>query len=238
MFVVAPNGYGHQWIGKKGGTGDQQAAARITVQPGQTVAAPGILLDKPGVVTGVVSDATGKPVPNADVAYSAWGDAGPAWDTETDVNGKYTLAVLGPYRWPLQFGAAGHPAEWSGHTANRFEARTIPVRAGGTTYNFRFAARTALLKGKVTAPATNWRFHAFNAVTGDLVGTVDASSAGAGGAYQLPLTGDQKVKIDWIYFPATGADVSGWYNHAADIDSATKVAIPANGTKTLNFTLG
>jgi hypothetical protein len=239
MFAVAPRGYGHQWVGANGGTGDQQAAARVNVVPGTTVAAPPVLLDKAGTITGVVTDKAGAPLADVDVAYSAWGDAGPAWDTQTDDKGKYTIGVLGPYRWPLLFGGT-FPREWSGHTANRFAAKTVKVVAGGTTtFNFTPQAKVATLKGRVTAPSTQWRFHTFNAVTGDVMGSFDAYGAGAGGAYELKLTGDQKVKIDWIYFPADGsADVRGWYDHATGIDTATKVAIPATGTKKLNLTLG
>ncbi|GIM91389.1 carboxypeptidase-like regulatory domain-containing protein [Paractinoplanes toevensis] len=238
MFAVAPAGYGHQWVGAAGGTGDQKAAARIKVKAGRTIAAPGVLLDKPGKITGVVSDAAGAPLADVDVAYSAWGDAGPSWDTATDEHGVYTIDKLGPYGWPLLFGAGNYPREWSGHTGNRFQAETVPVVAGGsTTYNFT-PRTTASLKGKVTSPVAGWRIHAFNAVTGDQMGTFDSSTAGPGGSYELPLAGDQKVKVDWSYYQEAGPSAQGWYQDAADIDSAKKVAIPAQGAKKLNLKLG
>ncbi|GIF21454.1 protocatechuate 3,4-dioxygenase beta subunit [Actinoplanes tereljensis] len=238
MFAVAPDGYGHQWVGTTGGTGDQKAAARIKVKAGRTSTAPAVLLDKPGTITGVVSDAAGAPLADVNVAFSAWGDAGPGWDTDTDEHGVYTIDKLGPYGWPLLFGSRNYPREWSGHNGNRFQAEPVPVVAGGsTTYNFT-PRTTASLKGKVTAPVPNWRIHAFNAVTGDQMGTFDAYLAGPGGAYEMPLAGDQKVKVDWSYYQDGGPSVRGWYKDAADIDAATKVAIPAQGAKKLNLKLG
>ena len=238
MFAIPQRGgYGYQWVGRSGGTGDQRAAARITVRPGTTVPAPRILLDPRGTITGTVSDAGGAPLAGYDVAYSAWGDAGPGWDTKTDAQGRYRIDVLGPYAWPLLFGGTGYPRQWSGHVANRFEASTVRVVAGGTgTYDFT-PARGATVKGKVTSPAPEWRIHAVNAATGDQLGVFDGSAAGAGGAYSMSMIGGQQIKIDWIYFQG-GIDVTGWYDHRAGIDSATKVRVPAHGTRTLNIAIG
>ncbi len=241
MFAVAPNGYGHQWVGRTGGTGDQRAAARIVVKAGQTVKAPKVLLDRPGTITGVVSDATGKPLSGADVAYSAWGDAGPNWNTRTDAQGRYRINELGPYGWPLLFSAAGHPREWSGHKGNRFRAELVPVVAGGsTTYNFAMAAVTAKLQGTVSVPAApqaSWRIYVRNAVTGDQMGSFDSSAAGAGGAYSLPLIGAQPVKIAWGFYGDDVEWTEGWHDNAADFATATRVNIPASGTRKVNLVL-
>jgi hypothetical protein len=121
LFAIAPGRYGHQWVGKHGGTGDQKAAAHIVVKPGKTVTAPAVLLDPAGTVTGVVTGSDGKPVANGYAAFSAWGDAGPGWDTGTNQNGRYTLGKLGPYAWPLLFGGGIDPRQWSGNVANRFQ---------------------------------------------------------------------------------------------------------------------
>ena len=239
MYTVAPAGYGDQWVGSNGGTGDQKAAARIKVVPGKTVPAPAVLLDKAGTITGVVTDAAGKPLAGMDVAWSAWGDAGPNWDTDTDTQGRYTITDLGPYAWPLLFGGAGYPRQWSGHGGNRYQAETVTVLPSGTTtYNFTPVAGSTL-KGTVTAPAgATWRIHAFNAATGDQMGTFDSTAAGPGGAYELKVAGGQRVKVDWSWYVGEN-DHHGWYDNATDIDTATKVGIPANGgTKTLNLTLG
>ena len=238
MYAVAPAGYGDQWVGRTGGTGDQRAAARIAVKPGRTVKAPAVRFDKPGTITGSVTDATGKPLAGANVAWSAWGDAGPGWDTTTDCQGRYTISDLGPYAWPLLFGASGYPRQWSGHGGNRYRAETVTVVAGGsTTYNFTPVAG-ATLKGTVTAPAgATWRIHAFNAATGDQLSTFDSTDAGPGGSYELPVIGGQQVKVDWSWY--VGEDSHrGWYDKATDIETATKVGVPpGGGTKTLNLTL-
>src|SRR3954453_2407390 len=105
--------------------------------PGKTVPARAVLLDKAGTTPGVLPDAAGKPLAGMDVAWSAWGDAGPTWDTNTDSQGQYTIKNLGPYAWPLLFDGAGSPRQWSGHGGNRYQAETVSVLpTGTTTYNF------------------------------------------------------------------------------------------------------
>jgi hypothetical protein len=238
MYAKAPAGYGDQWVGEKGGTGDQKAAARIKVVPGKTVPAPAVLLDKNGTITGTVSDKAGKPLAGTDVAWSAWGDAGPIRDTTTDEQGRYTITNLGPYAWPLLFGSAGYPRQWSGHDGNRFQAKAVTVRPSvSTTYNFTPVAGSTL-KGKVTARAgVSWRIHVFNAATGDQMGAFDSTAAGPGGTYEMEVIGGQQVKVDWTWYEGE-TNHHGWYLNATSIDSATNVAIPANGgTKKLNLNL-
>ncbi|MCU7730350.1 carboxypeptidase-like regulatory domain-containing protein [Actinoplanes sp. KI2] len=223
IFGTAPAGYGDQWVGRAGGTGDQTAAARVQVKPGKTVTAPAMLLDPPRPITGVLTDAAGAPLTQMYVAFSAFGDAGPAWNTITDTQGRYTFDNLGPYGWPLLFFGKGYPSQWSGHVGNRFLADRVTG-----TYNFT-PAKGAVLAGTVTAPAgSTWRLHMLNAVTGDLMGEFDSSAAGPGGAYRTGLIGPQQVKIDWTYY-LNGIDHHGSYDGT--------VGIPATGTRTLNITI-
>ncbi|MDI6097232.1 carboxypeptidase-like regulatory domain-containing protein [Actinoplanes sp. NEAU-A12] len=178
MYAAAPTGYG-----------DQQAAARIKVMPGKTVTAPAVLLDKAGTITGVVTEAAGKPLSGINVAWSAWGDAGPAWDTDTNAQGRYTITGLDPYAWPLLFSGAGYPQQWSGHGGNCFRAETVTVRPSGTTTYDLTPVAGSTLTGAVTAPAgATWRIHAFNAATGDQMGTFDSYNAGPGGTKKPNLT--------------------------------------------------
>jgi hypothetical protein len=242
LFAVAPGNYGHQWVGKQGGTGDQKAAARIVVRPGKTVTAPPALLDPAGTITGVVTGSDGKPLANGYVAFSAWDDSGPGWDTGTDQNGKYALGKLGPYAWPLLFGGGPDPRQWSGNAGNRFQATGVPVVARGTTTYDAGLIKGTTLKGTVTAPSgppAEWRLTFLNAATGDKMGTFDSSAAGPGDTYALPLTGGASVKIAWDYLPGDAShNARGWYDGATSQDTATKVAIPAHNSKTLDLTLG
>jgi hypothetical protein len=151
MFVSAPGQYGDQWVGAAGGTGDQRAAARIVVKAGKTAPAPAVLLDRAGSISGTVTGPDAKPVAEADVSIQAWDyGAGPGYDTHTDADGRYTLAGLGPYAWPLSFTAARLPRQWSGNVPNRFNAETVPVNAGATaTYDMALTGGTTV-NGKVT----------------------------------------------------------------------------------------
>jgi hypothetical protein len=239
MFAYGPDTYGHQWVGRSGGTGDQQAAAKIVVRPGKIVNATPVRLDQAGTVTGTVTGADGQPVADGYVSYSAWNyGAGPTHGTDTDSSGHYTLTGLGPYSWPLLFDD-GPVREWSGGVGNRFAAKSIRVRASATTtYNTRMKAGAAI-KGTVTvAPgsgAGSWRLTAFNAVTGDVIGVADSYGT-VGGAYRMVLPGDQGVKISWYLSAPTGGH-DGWYDHAADQASAKTVRVPRTGTKKLDLTI-
>ncbi|MBL7257434.1 carboxypeptidase-like regulatory domain-containing protein [Paractinoplanes lichenicola] len=229
LFAYAPGSYGHQWVARTGGTGDQRAAARIVVTPGKTVKAPAVRLDPAAPITGTVSNVAGEPLGGIDVAFSAWGDAGPAWNTKTNPQGRYTVDGLGPYGWPLLFGGADYPRQWSGTVGNRFQAE----KATGT-YDYVMKA-SSTLRGKVTAPAgVQWRINVVNAVTGDELGMFDSS---AGQSYTIPVTGNQQVKVRWMLY-GDGIDKTGWHNRAADFASATRIGIPAAGTRTLNLSIG
>ncbi|WP_433793570.1 carboxypeptidase-like regulatory domain-containing protein [Actinoplanes sp. CA-252034] len=242
-FAVAPGGYGHQWIGRSGGTGDQKAAARIVVQADLTATAPAVRLDRAGSITGVVKGADGAPIEDADVSFTAWGfGPGPIHSVNTDAQGRYTIGKLGPYSWPLSFTASGHPRQWSGNVGDRFKAVAIPVTSdGAATYDIELA-RGSTLTGKVTIPAglpaDGWRLTVINAVTGDQMADFDSYGQGPGGTYRMPVIGGQPVKISWLATGEGDTIKTGWYDHATGRDDAKRVSIPASGTKRVNVTLG
>jgi hypothetical protein len=237
MFAYGVDGLGHQWVGATGGTGDQRAAARITVKAGKVAKAPAVLLDRAGTITGTLTDGAGEPLADASVAYSSWGyGVGPSHDTETDAEGRWTLDVLGPYAWPLQF-SHGQERVWSGGGGNRFTAETIPVTSDATTTYDMALDPAAALTGKVTLSAGSdekwWRLEAYNAATGDPVGVADGQGDGT---YTMPLAGAQPVKIHWH---VSGDEfLDGWYDGVTDWESATKVRVPKSGPKSIDFTLG
>jgi hypothetical protein len=243
VFAIAPDSYGHQWIGAAGGTGDQRAAARIVVTADRTVAAPAARLDPAGSITGVVTGSNGAPIEDADVSFTAWGfGPGPIHSVNTDGRGRYTIGKLGPYAWPLSFTASGHPRQWSGTVGNRFKAVHIPVTVGAPAiYDIRLSAGSTV-KGKVTIPAglpaTGWRLTVVNAVTGDQMADFDSYGQGPGGTYRMPVIGGQPVKISWLATGENDVLKTGWYDHATDQDSATRVGVPASGTKRVDVTLG
>ena len=242
LFTVGRNGYGHQWVGKTGGTGDQREAAKITIRAGKVTKAPAVLLDKAAIVTGTVKGDDGQPIAYANVAYSAWGyGVGPSHDTDADEDGRYTLTRLGPYAWPLVFTTADYPRQWSGGTGNRFQAELVPLTAGAsTTYNVTLT-RGSSVKGVVSiapgARGNRWRLNAVNAATGDAAGMFD-SYASENGGYEMLLAGGQQIKINWDLYGEGVPWHEGWYDNATDQASATKVAVPKTGSKKLNLVVG
>lgn len=236
MFVYPPEGYGYQWVGADGGTGDQREAARIRVRTGEVTRSATVRLDPPGTISGVVRDPAGAPAPEAIVAIYAWHfGVGPGpGSVRADEEGRYTIDQLGPYSWPLSFTSRGdEPRQWSGGVANRFQAEHIAVQAGQeTTYDMNLVGGS-LLRGALTVrgPGTAefWRLTAVNTVTGDPMGVADSTEAGDQ-TYEMPLAGPQQVWIEWdVSFGEESQ--SGWW------ENGEQVRIPRSGVHTLDLTV-
>ncbi|MEV4754080.1 carboxypeptidase regulatory-like domain-containing protein [Micromonospora sp. NPDC049559] len=206
-----PSGYGRQWVGASGGTGDQRAVVTVLVKAGTTVAGPRVLLDRAGTISGRVTDkATGAPVVDARVSLLSYhAGSGPPEDITTDANGRYQITELGPYEWPLLFlGYDDYPDQWSGGVASRYEATRIKVPAGGTaTYDIGLRKDSVTVDGTITSragePLGNGFVQAHNAGTGDVAGTVWVN---ADGRYRFPVLPSQPV-----YFSYEVGDAEGRY---------------------------
>ncbi|HEX8630976.1 MAG TPA: carboxypeptidase-like regulatory domain-containing protein [Catenuloplanes sp.] len=240
LFASAPSEspYGHQWVGRSGGTGDQRAAARITVRAGAVATAPAVRFDRAGTVSGTVTGPDGKPVTSGNVSYSAWDfGAGPSHGTHIEDDGRYTLSGLGPYEWPLLFTVDGVARQWSGGVANRFKAAKVRVRSDATTgYN-------AVLKVGTTVRGTvrlanraigSGRLTAYHPVTGDPMGKADF---GADGVYTMRVPGSEPIILHHGIEDSAGRPVDGWYDGVAEPARARRVPVPASGQKTLNITI-
>ncbi|MDI6103059.1 carboxypeptidase-like regulatory domain-containing protein [Actinoplanes sp. NEAU-A12] len=238
VFVKAPDSYGHQWLGRTGGTGDQKQAARVVVKPGKTTKAPAVRLDRAGSITGVVTGTDGTPRSGVNVNYRANANvaSGEPGGVHTDDSGRYVIDELGPYAWPLLFSPSGeYPYQWSGNVGNRFQAVKIPVTAGGgSTYDITLA-KGSTLRGTITPGSPEVRLLAHNAATGDLVGVFHGwDGQNDVTSYQIPLIGGQRVKLQWSLYQR--ANTGAWHAGATDISTATKVGIPVSGVKELNLT--
>ncbi|MBB5871387.1 hypothetical protein F4553_004766 [Allocatelliglobosispora scoriae] len=146
LFVApAPgSGLGAQWLSPIGGTGDQRLAAALKVgSTGVTADVPAIVLDPAGEIKGRMTGFDGAdPIGCAfpvGMGLSENGKTGlPGHTYGCDTLGTYTIAGLGPYRWPIQF-VPGNPVWgqtyspiWSGRANNRFAASHIKVTAGAS----------------------------------------------------------------------------------------------------------
>ncbi|MEU8179691.1 carboxypeptidase regulatory-like domain-containing protein [Micromonospora sp. NPDC049047] len=225
--------HGWQWVGRHGGTGERERAQVVQVRSGAMTDAPNVRLDPAGTVVGVVTDAaTGAPVPRARVMVvpyvpdPKYDDHGPM----TDENGRYTITGLGPYRWPVQFAAAGFATVWSGGVGSRAQARTVRVRPQqSATLNQALPAGTPLTGTvRVDELLTYAQVIAFDAATGDLAGVADV-----GDAYLLRLLPGQRVKLrcDCSYAQSV------WHRDAAGFDAATPVRVRRTPT-VVDFDLG
>jgi protocatechuate 3,4-dioxygenase beta subunit len=161
VFPKTGSGFGAQWVGATGGTGDQQKAQSFTVSNGQTVAVPTIKLDKAGTIKGKVTSTTGTPVMYGAVtmAPQAYHSGGHFGEVPVAADGSYTIDFLGPYTWPLLFSAQGHAMQWSDGTAYRYHPQqTLPRRtstAGTVTTSGAVTGTNTSADAPVTAPTVS-----------------------------------------------------------------------------------
>jgi 5-hydroxyisourate hydrolase-like protein (transthyretin family) len=227
-------GYGAQWLGPHGGTGDLRHASTFTVDAGDLVTPPVIRMDRAGVVTGQVFGPDGGALASGTVriAGEAVGMGGGLGAFDVDSTGHYRIDVLGPYQWPLLFDVVGQATQWSGGTANRNQADEVTVTSGHTTtYDYRLdAGVTATVRS--TGPAGG-RVVAFNADTGDIVGMWDAADLTAGAS--TPLIGGQEIRF--AYYTADGSGTMR-YVGGTDLASASTYEVPKKKDVTFELTLG
>ncbi|GAA0948737.1 carboxypeptidase-like regulatory domain-containing protein [Virgisporangium aurantiacum] len=202
------SGYGAQWVGPNGGTGNQLLARVVNAVAGQTVTVPAIRLDRAGTITGRVFTAPGVPAKRGVVSPLSWHPGSGTTDLAADIgaDGRYTIDQLGPYQWPLLFTDFDKALQWSGNVGNRHLAQRIAVTAGGTTTYDMTLAGEATITG--TAPDDTGWVIATNAVTGDIMGMASVTN----GRYTMPVVGPQLMKVAGI-----------------------PVAVPRKGTKTVNI---
>lgn len=233
VFVQAPqgSGYGAQWVGRSGGVGTATRARTVRVTAGATATLPTIRLDRAGTISGVVGSEAGLPVTYGSVSLHAFGRVGPSFSVDIDSAGAYRIDWLGPYEWPLLFGAQGHARQWSGGEADRRRAQGIRVVSGQTTTYSPTLRVGTVLTGSVTDAAgrpLTAEFDLRHAATGEHMG----AGYSPGGTYRTLVLGPQDVKLNWFV-----GEKGGWYRSATDFASATRIPIPRRGTKTLDLVL-
>ena len=210
----ADSGYGMQWVGPHGGTGELVEARTTRAVAGTVTQIPDIRLDRAGTIAGRLTAAAGGASPTfAIVSLTSYHPGiGPSLFAPVDEQGRYEFPGLGPYSWPLLFSASGKPDQWSGNKPNRLAAQKVRVRAGATTrYDI-----TLLDGATVTGRANdNGDFVlATNVVTGDIMGAASIEN----GRYTMEVLGVQVVQM-------TGGG-----------PKTPIVVVPRSGTRTADMT--
>jgi hypothetical protein len=238
-LFVAPNDgiHGLQWVGWRGGTGDQSAAVPLGVTLGKLTVAPTVQADPVGTITGTITDATtGQPIANGLACASVLPTGVPqgvfGGTICTDDQGQYNITGVGPYRWPVQytFHSANPAWQWAGGTANRFDSHRVKVAAGkATTADFKAVPGGTLTLSLFNADGSPFRdtvtVHAFNAVTGDIaaLGIGDL----ADGTYTIMGLTSQDIKVQ-----VDGLDSAG--NHVG-LTFAASPSIPVRVGATATY---
>ncbi|TWJ25039.1 carboxypeptidase-like regulatory domain-containing protein [Micromonospora endolithica] len=234
LFAVPQDGpYGRQWVGADGGTGDERQALTVTATAGQVTTGPQVRLDRAGVVTGRVTDATtGAPLADATVSVLTGHPGVGAGDAQTGQDGTYRLERLGPYAWPVVFTHGSDTArEWSGDEPSRFTATPVTVTVGGTaTADAQLDAGVPVAGTIRTTDGTAFRggyVMAHSADTGDYAGSGWVTD----GRFSLRLKGPQRVFVSYDVTLADDQRYQGRYR-ATRPDGSTGLAlftVPATG---------
>jgi hypothetical protein len=139
-------------------------------------ASPQILLDRAGAVSGLITEAASHAPPQMSVASlnpMRLGVYGTGVFNYVGADGRYTLAGLGPYRWPLLFGSVSDAQQWSGGSGSRFAANTLQIVAGATAIYDVAMRPGVILSGSVRtatgAPVTGFTLVFHNALTGGIM---------------------------------------------------------------------
>ncbi len=127
----------------------------------------------PGIITGVVTDSSGKPVAGAAVVFTPSG-GGSTQTATTDVNGSYTLSNVPP-------GTYTGTASLSGATAT---SGAVTVTSGATlTVNFKLAPGAGSATGRVVDNSGNPISGATVYFNGGGLATPATATTGANGVY-------------------------------------------------------
>ena len=222
--------HGALWVAEQGGTGDQRDARVVTAEVGRPVSLPFIEVGPAGSISGTVRDrATGEPVYQM-CAYPFAFDprlGGDFGSRCSDAAGRYTIAGLGPYAWPVLFTSApfyGRAWQWSGDVADRFSARMVPVRPGYTATLDARVVDGGTVSGTVVDRSGTPGFasiYAYNARTGDFAAFDTSSAPNLQAPFTIKGLATQRVKIEYV---AAG---DCWYLDKSTFASATKLPVTA-----------
>ena len=150
----------------------------LTVEGDLAVAGANLTLvqGSPGIITGIVTDSSSKPVPGASVVFTPSG-GGSVQTATTDANGSYTLSNVPP-------GTYTGTASLSGATAT---SGAVTVTSGGTlTVNFKLAPGAGSATGRVVDGNGAPIIGATVFFNGGGLTTPATATTGPGGVYTFP----------------------------------------------------
>jgi len=228
LFVRPAEPHGMQWVGRRGGTGDQEEALSLRPRLGIVTELPDIRLDRAGAVVGTLrSELTGQPARDVCVFPHATERAVLGQDC-TDQDGRYRIDGLGPYRWPLLFADKSgiHGWRWSGNQPNRWTAKRVKVTSGrDATANERlpYAANVAGVAVVKNVGSAIVDVSPRDAYTGDYAGP--PTVAAGVGRYWVSSLGSRDVRL--LFTEVGGQGRTVWYLDAGSFVTATRIRLRA-----------
>ncbi|OLB67412.1 MAG: hypothetical protein AUI10_00165 [Actinobacteria bacterium 13_2_20CM_2_72_6] len=235
LFVIPQDAaHGALWVGTDGGTGDQRKARLVTAtKSGQATTLPPVDVGPAGSVSGMARDrSTGAPVRRVCAYPYAFNPLGGSefGANCTGADGRYTISGLGPYEWPVEFTMApfygDYAWQWSGDVSDRFDAKPVRVRPGGTAALDAQLKAGGTLSGTVANRAGQPQFgylRAYNAETGDFAAWGQDTRFDPVGAFTIKGIASQQVKVEYI----VGGPASCWYLDKTSFRTATPIPVRA-----------
>ena len=216
-------------------TYNYDSATPVSVTAGATTTAINFTLEPSGRIYGWVTDASGNPIPDAQVCASPV-DTGWGGCDQTLADGTYIIDGLltGNYRLDVQ--ASGWASEYYEDKYDWDAATLVSVTSGATTTNINFTLEPA---GRISGTV---RDASGNPISGADVCANSYDTPKMGGCAQSNANGT--YTIDGLHTGNYRLDVhaSGWasefYNNTYDWDSVTPVLVTiGENTTNINFTL-
>lgn len=233
---------------------DQNSQATATLVPaslGRTTTVRPNKFVPGGMLSGLVTDRAGKPVPDAWVYLQGDypGRAGPGegqFVAQTDAAGRYAInAPAGTYT-PLVVppGSSGLAPQWSGGAVTKATGTSVTLRIGKTSKVNAVVVPASRVAGSVrttsgaTPDANDYVVGFIYTQTGDYIGDFDAYSDGGFDFVSSSLSrGSFLLKVEVVDRVTDESRGTFWFDASTTEAGATLVPVAAGDTSTVTFHL-
>ena len=245
-YGCAQSNYLPQYYNNKS---DPSLADPVSVTQGSVTPGINAKLATGGSITGTVTDGSGQPIQNINVAVLKLDSSSGQWvwtaPTSSDANGNYSLVGLQTADYKVVFSGANYFAEYFNDKPDVGSADLVPVTAGEVTSGINASLTTAgSISGNVTNESgqplqgVHVNIYKLDSTSGQWLPTGWADTDASGNYAAVGLqTGDYKVGFSFSgYCFSPGCVPSNYspqyYNGKPDLNSADTVSVTAGSTTT------
>jgi hypothetical protein len=195
----------------------------------------GVDMEMPGgSISGQVTDSSGQALP--DVSVSLWRSSGSSesqW-TQTDQDGNYSFAGVGPDTYTLSYSATGYGGQFLGQAAAFSQATFFDVQDGESVTNDIVMSPASIVKGRLvgdTHLANSTAYLTNDAGRASWFGTF-AEQVASNGRFTIRDVAAGKYRLE--FWPAYGATWSRfWLGGKTSKAESTRITVASQSTKDL-----